>query len=446
VSSLYEKRMWALLKPAPLCKHFLGVEPAHPDRDMAASELLDFQGESVKEIIIRAYQNSSFYREKMVQAAITPEDINDITDLNKMPFLTKDELRGNPWSLLACDKKDVSVIMVSTGTTGGKEIYIPNTWKDYYINELGPGYPSLVPVERGDICLNALPYEMSSAGLAFHKVFMDGCLATVVPAGKGGAYSTPEKTVKLMRDLQPTVVITSPSWAVTLAEAADDALFDVATLPLKKMWLTGEGCSPAFRERVEKLWGTKANFYYGSLEAGGIAIECDVHFGYHICSAHAYVEIVEPETGKVLEPGEIGEIVVTCLLRYDTPIIRYRTQDLGYIDPDPCDCGITLPRLFLRGRVVDEIVIQGISFSPYYLEEFLMRNEEVGNWYQFVNDPTGSDRLKIRTELAAGVKPSLELADKLASKLEYGIGIPCEFEFVDTIPRLSGKTLRVVCE
>jgi len=446
VSSLYEKRMWGLVKPAPLCKYFLGPEPVHPDGDMTPPELLAFQEESIKEVVLRAYQYSPFYRETMNQAGVTPENFQGLSDLSKLPFVTKGELRGKPWALLACEKKDVALIMVSTGTTGGEEIYIPNTWKDYYIHELSPGYPKLLPVERGDICLNALPYEMSSAGLAFHKVFMDGCLSTVIPAGKGGAYSTPEKTVKLMRDLRPTVVITTPSWAVTLAEAAAAASFDLNSLPLKKMWLTGEGCSPAFRERVEKMWGTTANFYYGSLECGGVGIECDVHFGYHICGAHVYVEIVEPQTGKVLEPGEIGEIVVTCLLRYDTPVIRYRTQDLGYIDPDPCDCGVTLPRLFLRGRVVDEVVVQGISFSPYYLEEFLMRNEEVGNWYQFINDPAGSDRLKIRTELAAGVKPSPELADKLAGKLEYGIGIPCEFEFVDKIPRVPGKTVRVVHE
>ncbi|MCG8402523.1 MAG: AMP-binding protein [Firmicutes bacterium] len=445
MSSLFEKRVWGLIKPAPLCKYFSGPEPAQPDRGLTPAELGAFQDESVREVVLRTYQNSPFYREKMDLAGVAPESFSGLADLGKLPFTTKDELRGKPWALLACAKKDVALIMVSTGTTGGEEIYVPSTWKDYYLHELAPGYPNLVPVGSGDICLNALPYEMSSAGLAFHKVFMDGCLSTVIPAGKGGAYSTPEKTVKMMRDLQPTVVITTPSWAVTLAEAAAAVSFDPAGLPLKLMWLTGEGCSPAFRQRVEKMWGATANFYYGSLECGGVGIECHEHFGYHICGAHVFVEIVEPETGEVLEPGEIGEIVVTCLLRYDTPIIRYRTRDLGYIDPDPCRCGVTLPRLFLRGRVVDEVVVRGISFSPYYLEEFLMRLEEVGNWYQFVN-PAGAQHLTVRAELAPGVTPGPELADKLASKLEYGIGIPCEFELVPKIPRSTGKTVRVVRE
>ncbi|MFZ5634429.1 MAG: phenylacetate--CoA ligase family protein [Bacillota bacterium] len=428
-------------KPGLAGKYFSG--PDFPD-SMPLSRLAEFQRDSLREIVNRAYDRSPFYREKMARAGIIPADIKDLDDLGRLPFTTKDELRGNPWALLACDREDIALVQVSTGTTGGEEIYIMNTWEDYYLYEMSTGYPTLVPVERGDICLNALPYEMSSAGLAFHKTFMDGCRATVIPAGKGGAYSTPAKTVKMMRDLRPTVVITTPSWAITLAEAADESFFDFKSLPLKKMWLTGEGCSPSFRERVEKIWGTAANFYYGSLECGGVGIECDAHNGYHLIMAHVAVEIIDPDTGKVLEPGEIGEIVVTCLLRYDTPILRYRTQDLGYIDPDPCPCGVALPRLFLRGRLVDQVVIRGISFSPFYLEEFLMRLPEVGNWYHFVVDPAGSDRLKIRAELAAGVSAGPELADYLASKMEFGTGLPCEFEIVDKIPRPHGKTVRVI--
>src|SRR5690606_25960759 len=139
-------------------------------------------------------------------------------------------------------------------------------------NELAPPLTRLADVGPGDICLNALPYEMSSAGLAFHKVFMEGCGATVIPAGKGGAYSSPEKTIRLMQDLAPTIAITTPSYAMTLAETAEKLGFDLGSLPLRKMWLTGEGCSFAFRSRVEALWNTRANFYYGSLECGALGI------------------------------------------------------------------------------------------------------------------------------------------------------------------------------
>lgn len=430
-------------KLALIDRHFQEDVYPHPDR-MPLAKVEAFADEAVRELVAHVYENSPFYRRKMDQAGITPEMVQDVKGLAHFPFTEKEELRGDPWVLLSCDKKDVSVVHVSTGTTGGEQIYIFYTWKDFFINDLAVGYPDLVPIGPGDICLNALPYEMSSAGLAFHKVFMDGCAATVVPAGKGGAYSTPAKTIKLMKDLQPTVVMTTPSWAVTLAEAAQEAGFDLTTLPLQHMWITGEGCSPAFRTRLEKLYRTTANFYYGSLEAGALGIECDQHNGYHIPLAHAVVEIVDPKTGEVLEPGEIGEIVATCLLRYGSPLLRYRTQDLGYIEYDTCPCGVELPRLFLRGRQVDQVTIQGVEFSPYYLEEFLMRLPEVGLWYQFVVPPEGADCLKIRTELQPGVEPTPELAERLQSRLEFWLGIPCEFEFVDRLPRPTAKTVRVV--
>ena len=441
MTSKFEERIKGAQKSPLLARYFSG--PDFPD-EMPPSKVMSFQQEALKEVVARAYNNSPFYGKKMADAGVNPQDINSISDLAKMPFTAKDELRGNPWILLACDKKDISIIHMSTGTTGGEEIYIMQTWNDYYLNELTPGYPHLFNIEADDIAFNALPYEMSSAGLAFHKVFMEGCHATTIPAGKGGAYSSPEKSVKILRDIQPTIVMTTPSNAIRLAEAAREASFDLTTLPLRKMWLTGEGCSPAFRKRIEKIWGTKANFYYGSLEAGGIGAECDAHNGYHIVQGHVITEIVDPDTGKVLEPGEIGEIVVTCLLRFDTPLIRYRTQDLGYIEPDPCQCGVTFPRLFLRGRVVDEIKVKGVNLSPFYLEEFLMRIPEVGNWYQFLVKRGNNDRLRVRVELAEGVEPNRDLVDKLASKMEFAVGIPCDFEIVSKLPRPRSKTVRVV--
>jgi phenylacetate-CoA ligase len=241
-------------------------------------------------------------------------------------------------------------------------------------------------------------------------------------------------------------VITTPSWAISLAEAAAESSFDLKSLPLRGMWLTGEGCSSSFRNRVEKIWGTTANFYYGSLECGVIGVECDAHNGYHISMGHSLVEIVDPDTGEVLEPGDIGEIVNTCTTRYDSPILRYRTKDLGYIETIPCSCGCELPRLFLRGRLVDQIDVQGISFSPYYIEEFLMRQPEVGNWFHFVVKSSGADRVKVSCELMPGVQPTEELADSLASRMEFAIGIPFEFEFVDKMPRPQGKTVRIVHE
>lgn len=445
MSSNFEKRLEKVKKPRVIDRYLGNMYLAAAD-SMPLSKSAGFHRDVLKELVNIAYNKCPFYTNKMKEAGVTPDQIKDLSDLGKLPFLTKEELRGKPWALLACDKKDISVITVSTGTTGGEEIYIPNTWRDYILSDMTPRYPKLFPVDHGDICVDALPYEMSSAGLAFHKSVMDACMATVFNAGKGGAYSTPEKTVKALRDLKPNVVITTPSWAVSVAEAAEECGFDIASLHLKRMWLTGEGCSNSFRKRVEKIWGATANMYYGSLECGGIGIECDVHDGYHLMQGHVITEIVDPETGGALEPGDIGEIVVTCTVRFDTPLIRYRTRDLGYIDMTPCKCGVTAPKLFLRGRVVDQINIQGAAFSPFYLEEFLMQNPEVGNWYQFLLSHNNPEHLKVMAEVAKGVEPTPDLADKIASKLEFAVGVPCNVELMEKMPRTSQKAKRVVYE
>lgn len=445
MSSFFEKRLAEVKKPYLVDRYFGNLFMAAAD-SMPLQKIKSYHQDALKEIVNRAYNKCNFYRDKMRAVGVTPEQMQQLSDISKLPFTTKDELRGNPWTLLACDRKDITVITVSTGTTGGEEIYVPNTWRDYALNDMTPRYPKLFPVDPGDICIDALPYEMSSAGLSFHKLFMDACLATSFNAGKGGAYSTPEKTAKVLRDLQPSIVITTPSWAVCILEAAEEQGFDLTSLHLKKLWLTGEGCSDAFRKRVENDWGTSANMYYGSLECGGIGIECDCHDGYHLLQAHVITEIVDPETDEPLEPGEIGEIVVTCTLRYDTPLIRYRTRDLGYIEMAPCPCGVTAPRLILRGRLVDQLNIQGTSFSPFYLEEFLMRNPEIGNWYQFIVRRDDPSYFKVKAEMAKGYQPDAELADKIASKLEFAIGVPCKVELVERMPRTAQKAKRVVYE
>ncbi len=442
MTSDFEKRL-SEESLSPVIRHYFS-KTLYPDH-MPPQRLGKFQKEALREAVTRAYEKSPFYRQKMSDAGVKPQDFNNLSDLAKMPFTTRDELRKDPWALLACDKKDISVIHVSTGTTGGQPIYTIQSWKEYYLTT-SVNYPRLQPIEQEDLCFVALPYEMSAAGLDFHTRFLAGHQAAVVAAGKGGAYSTPEKTIKLIRDLRPTIVVTSPSHAITLAEAADAASFDLTGLGLKKMWLAGEGCSPAFRNRIQKTWGAPVNFNYGATECGIIGIECDTHHGYHIAQGHVLVEIVDPKTGQVLKPGEVGELVITCLLRFDTPLIRYRTQDLGCLEPRPCPCGVPLERFHLKGRLTDQIVLQGTSYSPVYLENFLMQLPEVGNWYEFVVRPDDNQQLKIRTEPAPGIKATPELAKKLAAKMGAAVKVPCEFELVSKLPRPTRKAVRVVYE
>ncbi|MCY0989612.1 AMP-binding protein [Nannocystis sp. ILAH1] len=427
--------------PDAIHRHLSGSKDVD---SLSADEMVSYQTESLTAIVRRAYDKSPFYRAKMEQAGVGPREVQRLDDLRKLPFLTKDELRGKPWQLLACDKRDISLVQVSTGTTGGKEIYMMYTRRDHLLPDLALRYSKLFAVGPGDVCLNALPYEMSAAGLAFHKTFMDGQHATVLPVGKGGAYSTPAKTITVMEDLRPNVVATSPSWAIVLAEEAAQRGFDPKSLHLKKMWLTGEGCSPAFRKRVENAWGTTANFFYGSLECGMLGIECDVHDGYHVPQAHAIVEFVDPVTGAPVLAGEIGEIVVTALLRYDSPLIRFRTGDLGLLEEAPCTCGTMLPRFRMRGRAVDQVRAEGRSVSPLHLEDALMQISEVGNWFEFVVPRSGDGRVKIRCELAEGVQPSSSLIEAIVAKMRAATGLSFDLELEDHMPRPTSKATRVV--
>lgn len=402
-----------------------------------------YQTESLKEILTHAYENNQYYKEKFDAAGVSPSDFNTLKDLKKFPFLTKDEIRGNPWLLLATSRDKISQIHVSTGTTGGIHSYIVYTWDDIYVNELAIQIPLLVHTSSKDIVINALPYEMSSAGMAFHRSFQNGTCSGVANVGKGGFYSDPHKTLQIAKDLDANVLITTPPYALYMSELAKDEmnLDPQKDFNFRFIWLTGEGCSDAYRKRLEQIWGCPCLMYYGSLEAGPIGIECLMQNGYHLTEGHVYVEVIHPKTGKPLPPGAIGEICVTVLYKKGTPMIRYRVQDLGFIDTSECPCCMERPRVVLRGREQDQIKIGTKSYSPYYLEDLLYKIPEVGNNYVFEVHPDG---LVIKFELAEGVERSQSICEKVRSRLAFYVGEIKDTCIEDHIPRTMGKTKRVV--
>ena len=403
--------------------------------------LENYQSDALRCRLVHAYQSNRFYREKFDAVGARPTAMEFPRDMAQIPLTTKDEIRGKPWLLLSVPRHAISQIQVSTGTTGGEEIYISHTWEDLHVNYISPAMRRLIPVGTSDVVVDALPYEMSSAGLACHRTFQRGYGALVVPAGKGGYYSTPERTLKAAKDLGATILITAPSNAISLAEAAAGEGCDLSSIPLRFVWLTGEGCSPALRARIERLWGKPAYFYYGSLEAGPIGIECAAQSGLHVAGGHVYLEIIGPKTGERLPPGETGEIVITELTRMASPLIRYRTGDTGLIETAKCSCGLELPKLILRGRIGDQIRIGKKVYGPYQLEQYLMEIPEAGNWYQLL--PSG-DQLEILLEPAHGIKIEAKLAESIASRFESSTGIKTKITLVNRIPRAGGKAIRVV--
>ncbi len=419
-----------------LARHFVAGKNDSIEQ-WSVERVTAYQLSAVNELLEYVEQRSALYREKM--SGMRMGRLTDVRELDRYPFTTREELASAGWGAVTEERKLLAEVFVSTGTTGGPEVFIAHSYEDLFARDLAPAMPLLVPLLETDLVVNALPYEMSSAGLAFHRVFVHGTGAAVFAAGKDGCYSDPSSAWRLIGSLGANALITSPSYAIRMSEAAVHAT-DGGRGPLRLMWLTGEPCSNALRRRLEHAWRCPAYFYYGSLECGGIGIECTEQDGYHLASGHVYVEIVG-QHDRVLAPGEIGELVVTVLLRRGTPLIRYRTGDLGYIEDYPCACGITLPRVVLRGRRSDQIRVGGRVVSPVWIEEMLLRSADVDPWYT-IHDR--GDDVIIDAVIADGWRGrQCELAERLESRLEYLLGGRVAIRFVSHIDANRGKARRV---
>lgn len=427
-------------KPAIIEKYFM--DKPKTVEFWSVDEVEAYTLDALNQLLAHVYQNNAFYRSRIDESGITPGALPSLEAFRSLKPISKEDLRTDPFLVYSAPKDQIAQVFISTGTTGGDPIYMIHTWEDLYLRDLGPDMPHLVLNKDMGLVAIALPFEMSSSGLSFYYVLQHGCSVGVVSVGKGGYYSNPLKTIKAIKDLQVGGIYTTPSYAMVLADAAEELGYAFGdAIRIKRMWLTGEGCSDSFRRRIEETWRSPAYYYYGSLECGPLGVECREKMGYHLPSAHVYVEIIDPETGRAKENGEVGEIVATTLLRTGSPLIRFRTGDLGYIEETPCRCGINLKRLFLRGRLCDQIKIGSVNFSPFYVEELLMRIPMVGNNYRFI---VYDDYLEIETELARAVAPTESLAEEIASRVEYGCGLPCRVRFIDKIRYEGGKTVRVI--
>jgi len=424
---------------------YFGVVDQPPIEHWPAERIADYQCDAVADQLAHVWKQSPFYRKKFDQAQVTPDDFRTLDDLRRFPFTTKDELRGDPWVLLSVPKEDVCLAHTSTGTTGGVWSYTLYSRDDMYVHDQVPSPRLLMPICSSDVVIDALPYEMSSAGQSFQRSLQGTASALVVPVGKGGFYSDPAKTSRIMADLQADILITTPPYAMLLAEMAGQLGISLSDdIRLRFMWLTGEGCSQAYRRRLEELWNCPGIVFYGSMECGSIGIECTEQAGGHISQGHVHVEIVDPQTGDPLPPGEVGEVVCTVLQRKASPLIRFRTQDLACIDLQPCRCGVIFPRLHIRGRIVDQLAGTGEEnaappISPYMIEDVLFAQPAMGGNYQIYTD---GNRLLIEAE-RRGANADGKSAKRHIEQILTERGLQAELCWVAHIPRTGGKTRRI---
>ncbi|KQU63865.1 CoF synthetase [Bacillus sp. Leaf406] len=423
-----------------LLPFFEQVEAEGSSFDALSKDRIEgYQLEAINALLQHALTNNAYFQESFRSKGIEGNQLETLSDLGNLPFLYKDAIRGDKEKLLCVEPKEIGQVHITSGTTG-KPIYTSFTLADQYVYELLPKYTILFPENDQDIAAVALPYEFALPGLGFQRLFQFSFGSTVLSLGKGGYMAPVDKSLELMKEFGVTVLATTPSYAALLAEESQTLGIDIKKdIGLKRMILTGEGCSYEFRNRLEKLWGCEVSFFYGSTECGVIGVECKEHTGYHVAEGHVKVEIVEIEGDRVLDYGEIGELVVTTMLREGMPMIRYRTGDVGYLSRSECSCGSKMDLLQLRGRLESQLIIEGEQYSPFVLENVLLKIEDVGMWYEIIVENEQS--ITIEVESSNSVEEA-DLIYRIESHMNAHFPIDIKAR-VTNVPRTYGKANRL---
>ena len=417
---------------------------------MSREEIEALQLVRLKETVQQVYEKNAHYRAKMEAIGLKPQDIQSLKDLAKMPFTVKDDLRQTyPWGMLAVDKSEVVRLHGSSGTTG-KPIFVAYTKKDLDTwSELLARIISAAGVGKEDTAQVAFNYGLFTGGFGLHYG-LEKVGAAVVPMSGGNT----QKQLMLMQDLGTTALIATPSYALHIAEVAEQMGIDMMKMPLKIGLFGGEPWSDEMRREIEKRLCILATDNYGLSEVmgPGVSGECYLANGLHIAEDHFIVETINPETGEVLEPGQQGELVFTSLTKEAFPIIRYRTRDISVIHQEPCPCGRTNARMErIIGRSDDMLVIRGVNVFPSQIEAVILGFAELGPQYQLHVYREGYlDTLEVKVELLdttllTSYGELEKLTKKIKNKIHSILGLHCEVKLMEpaSFERSAGKAKRV---
>jgi phenylacetate-CoA ligase len=418
---------------------------------MPRPELEKLQAERLRRTVERVCRNVPFYREKMSQAGIRPEDIRSVKDLARLPFTTKQDLRDNyPFNLFAAPRDEVVRVHASSGTTGKMTVvgYTKNdinTWAEVMARTMSCG-----EVTNKDTVQVAYGYGLFTGGLGAHYG-AEKIGATVIPISGGNT----KRQLQIMVDFGSTAIACTPSYSLFLAETAAEEGIDLRQLPIRVGFFGAEPWSNNMRREIEEKWGIKAIDIYGLSEiiGPGVASECLVQNGLHVWEDHFMVEVIDPNTGEVLPYGQKGELVFTCITKEALPLIRYRTRDVSILFNDTCPCGRTHLRMHrVMGRTDDMLIIRGVNVFPSQIESVLLEIGEAEPHYQLIVDREGNlDDLEIWVEVSERlfsdeVRKLEELGDKIKREIASTLGISARVKLVEpkTIARSEGKAKRVI--
>ena len=418
---------------------------------MSREDLEALQLERLQALVKRVYQKIPFYKESFDKAGIDPEDIKSLADLTKLPFTVKQDMRdAYPFGLFAVPRKDVVRVHCSSGTTGTATVvgYTQKdleNWGDCFARALygaGCGPDSTLQIAYG--------YGLFTGGLGAHNGGeRAGC--TVLPMSTGNT----KRQVRLMKDFDVDCLCCTPSYALNIAEVAQEEGYDVHEFPIHAGILGAEPCSEATRAEIEQKMGIQVYDIYGLSEVmgPGVACECEKQHGLHVCEDQFIIEILDPKTLQPVPDGEWGEVVFTTLCKECSPLVRYRTRDISRILVGECECGRTFRRMDrIAGRTDDMMILRGVNVFPSQIEEEIVSFPEIAPQYQLILTTKGTlDHAELRVETVPEfpfdeIRRLEKLKKDLQKALKENLQIAVDVKIVEpkTIERAEGKAKRII--
>lgn len=421
---------------------------------MPREDLSKLQGKRLQEIVEYAYNRLPYFQEKCKRKGVTPDDIKDLDDLQRLPFTAKQDLRdAYPFGVFAVPLEDVVRIHASSGTTGKPTVggYTRRDlelWADVMARTV-----SCAGVTSKDIAHNAYGYGLFTGGLGFHMGF-ETVGATTIPVSGG----LTRRQIMLLEDFGATVLTCTPSYSLVLAEEAAEIGVDFKSHMKVRVGIFGaEPWTEEMRGEIEERLGLRAHDIYGLTEVigPGVSIECENRNGMHIFEDVFLPEIIDPDTGEQLGYGEEGELVFTTLTKEAMPVIRYRTRDRTVLHADKCDCGRTMVRMEkIRGRTDDMLIVRGVNVFPSLVEKALLSVDGLDPYYQIVVDRAKDqlDKLEVWVEAnhryfePIDTRALDQLRDSAEQELSQTLGVGAVVQLMGphSIARSEGKAVRVV--
>ena len=412
-------------------------------------QIKQWQDERLVATVKRVYENVEYYRKKMDEAGVTPDDIKSADDLHKLPFLTKADLRdAYPYGLMAAPLEDCVRIQSTSGTTGKRVVafytqHDIDLWEDCCARAI-----VAVGGTKEDVCQVCYGYGLFTGGPGLnggsHKV---GCLT--LPMSSGNT----ERQLQFMTDLGSTILCCTPSYAAYLTESIyENGLRD--QIKLKAGIFGAEAWTEEMRRDIEQKLGIKAYDIYGLTEISGpgVSFECEAQTGMHINEDHFIAEIIDPETGEVLPEGSKGELVFTSITKEAFPLIRYRTRDICVLSREKCPCGRTHVKMSKpMGRSDDMLIIRGVNVFPSQIEMVLLNKGLTANYQIVVDRANNSDSIEVLVEMTpelfSDTVNELNVKEKeITEALKSVLGIYAKVRIVEpkSIVRSEGKAVRVI--